>query len=234
MKNIIITGASRGIGQATVLAFAKLGVSKLLLVARSKDGLNKIQQQIKQDYPIMEVMIFPFDLLTGNYALLKDFIDAHFEKIDILVNNAGTLSVKPFLQMNDEDFDSQFTVNVKSAFKLSQFCIPKMNRGGHIVNISSMGGVQGSIKFPGLSLYSASKGAISILTESLAAELVEQEISVNALAFGAVDTDMLRSAFPDYKASLSAEEMGAFLADFAWNQARYFNGKVLPVSSSTP
>jgi NAD(P)-dependent dehydrogenase (short-subunit alcohol dehydrogenase family) len=165
---------------------------------------------------------------------LKDFIDAHFEEIDILVNNAGTLSVKPFLQMNDEDFDSQFTVNVKSAFKLSQFCIPKMNRGGHIVNISSMGGIQGSIKFPGLSLYSASKGAISILTESLAAELVEQEISVNALAFGAVDTDMLRSAFPDYKASLSAEEMGAFLADFAWNQARYFNGKVLPVSSSTP
>jgi len=234
MKNIIITGASRGIGQATVLAFAKLGVSKLLLVARSKDGLNKIQQQIKQDYPIMDVMIFPFDLLTGNYALLKDFIDAHFEEIDILVNNAGTLSVKPFLQMNDEDFDSQFTVNVKSAFKLSQFCIPKMNRGGHIVNISSMGGIQGSIKFPGLSLYSASKGAISILTESLAAELVEQEISVNALAFGAVDTDMLRSAFPDYKASLSAEEMGAFLADFAWNQARYFNGKVLPVSSSTP
>jgi len=234
MKNIIITGASRGIGQAAALAFAKLGASKLLLVARSKDGLNKIQQQIKQDYPIMEVMIFPFDLLTGNYALLKDFIDAHFEKIDILVNNAGTLSVKPFLQMNDEDFDSQFTVNVKSAFKLSQFCIPKMNRGGHIVNISSMGGVQGSIKFPGLSLYSASKGAISILTESLAAELVEQEISVNALAFGAVDTDMLRSAFPDYKASLSAEEMGAFLADFAWNQARYFNGKVLPVSSSTP
>jgi len=234
MKNIIIAGASRGIGQATVLAFAKLGVSKLLLVARSKDGLNKIQQQIKQDYPIMDVMIFPFDLLTGNYALLKDFIDAHFEEIDILVNNAGTLSVKPFLQMNDEDFDSQFTVNVKSAFKLSQFCIPKMNRGGHIVNISSMGGIQGSIKFPGLSLYSASKGAISILTESLAAELVEQEISVNALAFGAVDTDMLRSAFPDYKASLSAEEMGAFLADFAWNQARYFNGKVLPVSSSTP
>jgi NAD(P)-dependent dehydrogenase (short-subunit alcohol dehydrogenase family) len=234
MKNIIITGASRGIGQATVLAFAKLGVSKLLLVARSKDGLNKIQQQIKQDYPIMDVMIFPFDLLTGNYALLKDFIDAHFEEIDILVNNAGTLSVKPFLQMNDEDFDSQFTVNVKSAFKLSQFCIPKMNRGGHIVNISSMGGIQGSIKFPGLSLYSASKGAISILTESLAAELVDQEISVNALAFGAVDTDMLRSAFPDYKASLSAEEMGAFLADFAWNQARYFNGKVLPVSSSTP
>jgi NAD(P)-dependent dehydrogenase (short-subunit alcohol dehydrogenase family) len=144
------------------------------------------------------------------------------------------LVVKPFLEMTNDDFDTQFQINVKSVFQISKMCIPLMPKGSHIVNISSMGGVQGSVKFSGLSLYSASKGAISLLTESLAAELVEQEVSVNALAFGAVDTDMLRSAFPDYQAPITADEMGGFLADFAWSQAKFYNGKVLPVSSSTP
>ena len=136
--------------------------------------------------------------------------------------------------MTSADFDFQLQINTKSVFELSKICIALMPKGSHIVNISSMGGFQGSVKFPGLSLYSASKGAVSILTESLAAELTEQRISVNALTFGAVDIDMLRSAFPDYQASFSAQEMGEYLADFALNKAKYYNGKVLPVSSSTP
>ncbi|MFH1000758.1 MAG: SDR family oxidoreductase, partial [Bacteroidota bacterium] len=75
---------------------------------------------------------------------------------------------------------------------------------------------------------------VSIFTESLAVELADKGIKVNALAFGAVDTEMLRQAFPDYKAPLNAEEMGEYLAEFACSGSKYYNGKVLPVSGSTP
>ncbi|NOR86238.1 MAG: SDR family NAD(P)-dependent oxidoreductase [Bacteroidales bacterium] len=234
MKNIIITGASRGIGKEAALALAKKGAVKILVIARSQKNLEELKASILLESPSTEVFIYPFDLLSGNYEDLKRFTNQNFQQLDILINNAGHLVVKPFMEMNDDDFDSQFSINVKSVYKICQIAIPLMKRGGHIVNISSMGGVQGSVKFPGLSLYSASKGAVSLLTESLAAELVGQEISVNALAFGAVDTDMLRSAFPDFKAPLSASEMGEFLADFAWSKGKFYNGKVLPVSSSTP
>lgn len=233
-KNIIITGASRGIGRETVLALAQQEAVKVLAIARSQENLEDLQSEFLASFPASEIIIYPFDLFKGNYQKLTDFIYEHFEQIDILINNAGNLVVKPFMEMDNNDFDQQFQINVKSMFQLCQICIPKMPKGGHIVNISSMGGVQGSVKFPGLSLYSASKGAVSILTESLAAELVEQGISANALAFGAVDTEMLRTAFPGYQASLSATEMGDFLADFALNKAKFFNGKVLPISSSTP
>ncbi len=234
MKNIIITGASRGIGKEAALALAEKGAVKVLAIARSQKNLEELKASIQLASPATEVLIYPFDLLSGNYEDLKLFINQNFKQLDILINNAGHLVVKPFLEMTDDDFDSQFQINVKSAFKISQICIPYMISGSHIVNITSMGGVQGSVKFSGLSLYSASKGAISLLTESLAVELAESGISVNALAFGAVDTDMLRSAFPNYKASISAEEMGGYLADFAWNQGKFYNGKVLPVSHSTP
>lgn len=230
-KNIIITGASRGIGKAAVEYLAQQTEGKILAIARSKENLEELKNAVN---PKAQILIYSFDLGSGNFEKLSQFVKTEFPSIDILINNAGALSVKPFVEMTDEDYNLQFDINVKSAFKLSQVCIPLMTKGSHIVNISSMGGFQGSIKFPGLSLYSASKGAISILTESLAAELEEQGISVNALAFGAVDTDMLRSAFPDYRAPLSAEDMGKYLADFALNGNRFYNAKVLPVSSGTP
>jgi len=230
-KNIIITGASRGIGKAAVEYLAQQTEGKILAIARSQENLEKLKNSINSK---AQIIIYPFDLRSGDFEKLNQFIQKEFSSIDILINNAGALSVKSFMEMNDDDYNLQFDVNVKSTFKLSKICIPFMPKGSHIVNISSMGGFQGSVKFPGLSLYSASKGAISILTESMAAELVEQGISVNALAFGAVDTDMLRSAFPDYKAPLTATEMGHYLADFALTGAKFYNAKVLPVSSSTP
>ena len=109
-----------------------------------------------------------------------------------------------------------------------------MNTNSHIVNIGSMGGFQGSAKFKGLSLYSAAKGAVAVLTESMAEEFKERGIKVNALALGAVQTEMLASAFPGYKAPLTAGQMAEFIADFALNGHKYFNGKILPVSLSTP
>lgn len=230
-KNIIITGASRGIGRAAVEYLAQHTEGKILAIARSEENLEKLKDSLNSK---SQLLVYPFDLRNGDFEKLRQFIKDEFSSIDLLINNAGALSVKPFMEMNEEDYHLQFDVNVKSTFKLSQICIPLMSRGSHIVNISSMGGFQGSVKFPGLSLYSASKGAVSMLTESLAAELVEEGISVNALAFGAVDTDMLRTAFPEFQAPLTAREMGHYLADFALNGGKFYNGKVLPVSSSTP
>jgi NAD(P)-dependent dehydrogenase (short-subunit alcohol dehydrogenase family) len=97
-----------------------------------------------------------------------------------------------------------------------------------------MGGVQGSAKFAGLSAYSSSKAALCTLTECLAEELKLENISVNCLALGAVQTEMLSKAFPGYRAPLSASEMAEFIVQFARSGHYYFNGKILPVSSTTP
>jgi len=97
-----------------------------------------------------------------------------------------------------------------------------------------MGGFQGSVKFPGLALYSASKGALSTLTEVLAAELSARKIAVNCLAIGSVQTPMLQEAFPGYKAPVTPESMAQLISWFALNANNWLNGKVIPVSLSTP
>lgn len=232
--NIIITGASRGIGYYAAINLADRCGNNILAIARSEEKLLELKNKIEAEHPSSNLDYLVFDFFKGDFDTLENEIIKHFKQVDILINNAGSLVAKPFLEITSDDFDQSFSVNIKAAFRLSQIAVPIMKEGAHIVNVSSMGGVQGSVKFPGLSVYSASKGAISIFTESLAAELMEKGIKVNALAFGAVDTDMLRSAFPDFKAPLSAEEMGEYLAEFACSGARYYNGKVLPVSVSTP
>ncbi|MDA3906882.1 MAG: SDR family NAD(P)-dependent oxidoreductase [Bacteroidales bacterium] len=232
--NIIITGASKGIGYQAAIKLANRCGNNILAIARSEEKLLDLKNKVEAEHPSSNLDYIVFDFYKGDFEQLEKKIKRHFDQIDILINNAGFLAAKPFLEITSEDFDQSFGVNIKAAFRLSQIVVPFMKKGAHIVNVSSMGGIQGSVKFPGLSVYSASKGAVSIFTESLAAELAEKGIKVNALAFGAVDTEMLRSAFPDYKAPLSAEEMGEYLAEFACSGAKYYNGKVLPVSVSTP
>jgi NAD(P)-dependent dehydrogenase (short-subunit alcohol dehydrogenase family) len=127
-----------------------------------------------------------------------------------------------------------FSVNTKAPFLIVKALLPYFNKPSHIVNISSMGGFQGSVKFSGLSLYSASKGALAILTECLAEELKEKDIKVNCLALGSVQTEMLAEAFPGYKAQSGPAEMAEFIDNFALNAHRNMNGKIIPVSSTTP
>jgi NAD(P)-dependent dehydrogenase (short-subunit alcohol dehydrogenase family) len=154
--------------------------------------------------------------------------------INVLVNNAGTLIKKEFSEFSDNDFDEIFSVNVKSVFKLTRALLAYFNKPAHIVNISSMGGLQGTSKFQGLALYSASKAAVAVLSEVMAEEFKDRKISVNCLAFGAVQTEMLAQAFPGYTAPLKPEEMASFVANFALTGHHFFNGKILPVSLSTP
>lgn len=233
--NIVITGASRGIGYELAKKLSITGEHHVLGLARSSDKLEKLSQDILSVNEEAKFSYLSFDLLEGDIQnTLIPSLKMDFDAIDILVNNAGLLINKPFEQLTDTDFDLTFGVNVKSVFRLVREVLPLFNKNAHIINISSMGGVQGTAKFPGLSIYSASKGAVAVLTECLAEELKDKHIKVNALAIGAVQTEMLAQAFPGYKAPLTSSEMADFIADFALNGHRFFNGKILPVSVSTP
>ncbi|WP_367328897.1 SDR family NAD(P)-dependent oxidoreductase [Lentimicrobium sp.] len=232
--NIVITGASSGVGRETVKILAGIPGNRLIVIARNGMKIQALSGEcnIKRQETVVQPL--QFDLATGDMESLAHQINRQLGKVDILINNAGAMLNKPLGMITAPEIEEVFSVNVKAPMLLIQALLPLMKPGSHIVNIGSMGGVQGSVKFPGLSAYSASKGALAVLTECLAEELKDRQIAVNCLAFGAVQTEMLSKAFPGYEAPVSAGKMAEFVADFALNGNRYFNGKILPVSLSTP
>jgi 3-oxoacyl-[acyl-carrier protein] reductase len=226
IKNIIITGTSRGIGFELVKLFASAGHNVLALSRNEKPVKNLKLAKVKS---------FSFDLNdTEAYKKVEDFVTANWQRVDVLINNAGMLINKPFSELSMEDFERVYKTNVFGVAELTQIIIPFMKKDGHVVTISSMGGVQGSMKFPGLAAYSSSKGAVITLTELLAEEYKEAGPSFNVLALGAVQTEMLEEAFPGYIASISALQMAEYIFDFSLNGNKYYNGKLLQVSNSTP
>jgi len=233
--NIIITGASQGIGNAVVKKLAQDSKNHIVAISRNAEKLNKLVEDCREINSDSNVYPIPFDLASSNYAfdLLPKILEK-FDTVDILVNNAGYLVKKEFFDLTDEDFDQAFNINVKTVFKLSRALLPNFKSGTHIINVGSMGGIQGSAKFPGLSLYSAAKGAVAVLSEAMAEEFKDRGISVNCLAFGAVQTEMLEQAFPGYQAPISPDQIANFVAEFCVNGNKFFNGKILPVSISTP
>lgn len=236
MANIIITGASSGIGFEAVLDLTSKKENNVIALARSADKLRKLHE-IASDLNFDGGKLFPaqFDIVYDNYPdSLIPFVKSKFDKVDILINNAGALINKPFLDTSMEEFAHMLQTNVMAHANMIKHIVPLMREGGHIVNISSMGGFQGSVKFPGLSAYSASKGALAILTECLAEELKDKNIKVNCLALGSSQTEMFEAAFPGMQAGTLAFEMGRYVADFALNGSKYFNGKIIPVSNTTP
>lgn len=225
-KHVIITGTSRGIGFELVKLFAKQG-HHVLALSRNEMPIKLLK--------LKNVTTFPFDLGDADaYKKVNEFIDTDWKHVDILINNAGKLLNKPFADTNRSDFEEVYRTNVYGVADLTRITLPYMSSGSHVVSISSMGGVQGSAKFPGLAAYSSSKAALITLSELLAEEYKATEISFNVLALGAVQTEMLEEAFPGYKASTSAVDMAEYILDFALNGNKFFNGKVLQVSNSTP
>jgi NAD(P)-dependent dehydrogenase (short-subunit alcohol dehydrogenase family) len=221
-KQIVITGTSRGIGLELALLFANQGHEVLCLSRKNKEAL--LHPNIKYH---------AFDLGKPN-TNFPEFLKNHFNSIDILIHNAGSLVNKPFEQITTEDFLQVYQTNVFGVAQLTQWCLPHMSKGSHVVTISSMGGVLGTAKFPGLAAYSSSKGAVITLSELLAEEYRDRGIAFNVLALGAVQTEMLQEAFPGYQAPVTATQMASFIAQFALTGNQFFNGKVLPVSLSTP
>jgi 3-oxoacyl-[acyl-carrier protein] reductase len=235
--NIIVTGASRGIGYEMVKLFSRESSHTIFAIARNADKLESLKKECREINDSSRVVPIACDL--GNDTELNNLyiqITKSTGVIDLLINNAGAIVNKPFLQITPEDLNSVYNVNVFAVFKLIQKIQPLMNqeKRSHVVNISSMGGFQGSSKFAGLSAYSSGKAAVACLTECLAEEFKEKNTAFNCLALGAAQTEMLEEAFPGYKAPLSAKEMAEFIVDFAGKAHHYLNGKIIPVSTSTP
>ncbi len=234
--NIIITGASRGIGYSIVKVLTeKLNQGSIIVLSRNKTKLNELKIECEKINHNCKITPVAFDFLKPNdIKNTVKLIDKQFNKIDIIINNAGFLIRQPFSEFDENSIFNIFNVNFFGPAKLIKELIPLMESKSHVVNIGSMAGYQGSSKFPGLNYYSASKAAIAILTECLAVEYKDSGISFNCLAIGSVQTEMFAEAFPGYHAPLNANEMAEFIADFALNGNKYFNGKVLPVALSTP
>ena len=225
-KNIIITGTSRGIGYQMVALLEDSG-HKVLALSRDAAPISGLD--------ISNCTCFSCDITEPkDIKKVSAFVKEHWGHVDILINNSGCLVNKPFSKLKYEDFKDCYDVNVFGAVSLTQAILPFMKKDGHVVNISSMGGVRGSAKFAGLAAYSSSKGAMITLTEVLAEEYKETGPSFNVLALGSVQTEMLEEAFPGYKAPLSAKEMAKYIIDFSLTGNTFYNGKVLEVSSSTP
>ena len=233
--NIVVTGASRGIGFALVKKLSEKENHRVIAIARSQEALHRLEKECQNPTREKRVFPFPFDLVEGDYEnLVQEAQKRLGGKVDVLINNAGALVKKPVRQLALDDFDMMFGVNMKAPFLLSKYFLPFMEKGSHIVNISSMAGYPGSLKFPGMTLYSASKGALGAFTEALSAELQPMGVAVNCLAIGAVETKMMRQAFPEADAPVQAHEMAAYIAEFALEGNKMFNGKVLPVAVTTP
>ena len=226
MKNVVITGTSRGIGFELAQIFAKKG-HQVLAISRNTKPLEAV------NHPNIKAISVD---IANNSDLDKvtELIKNNWNKVDLLINNAGKLINKPFTDLTTDDFLEVYKVNVFGVAALTKNLIPFLQKESHVVTISSMGGIQGSMKFPGLAAYSSAKGAVITLSELLAEEYKEQQIAFNVLALGAVQTEMLAEAFPDYQAPLSAEEMANYIFDFSLAGNKFYNGKVLEVSSSTP
>ena len=225
MKNIIITGTSRGIGHELALQFANAGHQVLALSRKTPQDLIENSN----------ITCLSVDLSDENeMQQVESFLSHSWKKVDIIIHNAGSLLLKPFSETSQKDFENIYKVNVFGVANLTRVCIPYLKKGSHVVTISSMGGIQGSLKFAGLAAYSSSKGAVITLSELLAEEYKEREISFNVLALGAVQTEMLQEAFPGYEAPISAKGMADHIFDFALTGSKYYNGKVLQVSSTNP
>lgn len=236
-KNIIVTGASAGIGRELVKIFALQGHT-IIAIARREDRLNKLEKEIKSIQSDAKLLCLAIDLSKPeSLAWLLKHADS-LKRIDVLINNAGILINKAFDQVNRKEFEEVYATNVTAPYFLIQTLLPYLKSSkespSHIVNISSMGGFQGSAKFPGLSVYSSSKAALANLTECLAEELKGAHIKVNCLALGAVQTEMLQEAFPGYSGGVDVASISAYIAQFALNAYPVINGKIIPVSNSTP
>lgn len=226
MKNVVITGTSRGIGFELAQQFAN-NDCKVLALSRNDKPLSDVNHK--------NITTLSVDLgVESDIQKVTSFVNKNWKNVDILINNAGKLVNKPFTELSTKDFLEVYKVNVFGVAELTKAMIPFLKQNSHVVTISSMGGVQGSMKFPGLAAYSSAKGAVITLSELLAEEYKEAGISFNVLALGAVQTEMLEEAFPDYKAPLSASEMADYIYNFSLTGNKFYNGKILEVSSSTP
>jgi 3-oxoacyl-[acyl-carrier protein] reductase len=228
--NIIVNGGTRGIGREIVDKLSQDSNNQIFVTGRNKT----ILKEVSSVYMNVRTCAIDMSLFDSQTKMFEESLLSFFKKVDILINLAGFLIAKDFLEIANSEARLIMETNFFGPASLIRVVKPMMLSGSHIVNVSSMGGFQGSSKFRGLSYYSASKAAIACLTECLAIEFKEFGICINCLALGAVQTEMLNEAFPGYKAPVDAKQMAGFISEFAMTGHKFFNGKILPVAVSNP
>ncbi len=233
MKNILITGASRGIGAAIARIFAQNGYHTILTSANSEDALLALKAEIEHAYHV------PCDTYTcdmGDYNAVEQLF-TKLPDLDVLINNAGISYFGLLSDMSVEDWHRMMNVNLNACFYTCKLAIPAMVRRqeGRILNISSVwGGVGASLE----AAYSATKGGINALTRALAKELAPSNIQVNALAPGLIDTAMNSNLTDEdicaLKAEIPADRLGTpeEVAHLAWqviNAPTYMTGQIIGI-----
>jgi NAD(P)-dependent dehydrogenase (short-subunit alcohol dehydrogenase family) len=228
--NIVVIGGTRGIGKEVVKILAGDANNHLLVTGRDESSLKSLEKEFINIKSIV-LDLMEIDTVAERF---RSVVYSYFDRIDILINMAGLLIKKDFDEFTVQESRAIMETNFFGPASVIRILKPGMVRGSHIINISSMGGFQGASKYRGLSYYSASKAALACLTECLALEFSESGISVNCLALGSVQTEMVQEAFPGYKAPVEPREMAEFVAGFAMTGNKYFNGKILPVAVTNP
>lgn len=234
----LITGSSRGIGRAIALRFAKEGYDLIINGAHNKEALYSLKTHLETTYSIT---CHAYLLDVSNYDAVEKMIkEVHenYDAIDVLVNNAGVAHLGLLTDMSEEEWDHVMNTNSKSLFNLTKFIVPSMvkSQTGSIINISSMWGISGASCEVA---YSASKGAMNAFTKALAKELAPSHIRVNAIACGAIETEM--NAWLDEEERLTlendipmgrmgkAEEVASLVYSLTQDTIAYLTGQVIPM-----
>ncbi len=227
---IVVTGAARGVGHATARSLALDHGRRVLAVSRNERALEELRDECEGK---VEILIADLSREDTPAAIRKVVAE---RRVIGLVHNAGLFHSSPIGDHERGQLEKVFLINALVPLMITQALIDRMkgDPSSHIVHISSMGGFQDSVKFPGLIGYSASKAAMACMAQCLAEEFKDMGIRSNCLALGSVDTEMLRQAFPGFKAGATAEGMGAYVARFVLEGHTLYNGKVLPVAVTTP
>lgn len=230
-----ITGVGSGIGKETCMEFLANGWDVVGVIRNSnyESGLLDLAANLPGTLTLVKI-----DLSEQNFQVKLDKLLSNLKGLEInsLINVAGVLSPMLISEYEEDNIQEILSVNFISPVLIIKSVLPFMmgSEFHNIINITSMSGFQGSVRFPGLGIYGASKAALSSITESLSVELQEYNIPINALALGSVNTEMLKEAFPEYTAKTQASEMAAYIFSFASHGFKFYNGKTLPVAISNP
>ena len=227
MKTVLVTGASKGIGRALTAKFLSEGF-QVVCTSRRQSHLSMLEEQYGSNCIIRSLDLQSKESIEQFITSIAEF------RFDTVIQNAGALVNKPFEKISRDELYVSYEVNILGPFQLQQLLMPLLQPDAHTVFISSVGGFQGSVKFPGLTSYSTSKAAVVSLTELLQEEYKDSQLAFNCLCLGAVQTEMLETAFPGYRAPLNPDQMATFIYQFSTTAHTYLRGKVLPVSLSTP
>lgn len=235
VKSVLVTGVGSGIGKEVCLNFLDKGwaVFGVLRNAEQSKRLNKEGKKLKGELTLINVDLDEIDFTTRIIDILSDL---KIKSIDVLINVAGRLDIKELVDIDSKHIEEVMKTNFLAPVLLTKAMIPYLSKSNHgnVVNITSMSGYQGSVRFSGLSVYGASKAALSSWTESIAVELASVNVHANALAIGSVNTNMLQKAFPDYQATINPEEMAEYIHGFADLGYKFYNGKTLSVAITNP